>query len=355
MELYRGLANPVIDDGDLDGLLVQAGLNWEVCEAPVQYALPNNPTLSVFDGRKVLVRCDTLQPIEVTSASFQVHQNKDIVKGLRNIARASGIRLDCGGALDGGGRVFLSGSVDMKFDAGREKQVGDIVQLRYLISGGHRPGTPTTLKAQAMRLACMNGATLVASQCAVRVTHQQTLDANSVNRLVTFVENTQREFQRYEERAVKLMGTSIPYAVNQAFVLELLQDDLLEKVVRENSVITSNRANRFTGAQILEEILERSERGLLSPMQLAANSGKVGRTASEVLRVLNTQPGSDTARGTLWNAYNAVTYHVDHVRGRQADTAVESSLFGEGDRLKNSALELAMEYTERLQTLGVRA
>lgn len=90
-------------------------------------------------------------------------------------------------------------------------------------------------------------------------------------------------------------------------------------------------------------------------MQLASNSGKLGRTAGEVMRVLQTQPGSSTAHGTLWNAYNAVTYHVDHVRGRNADTAVESALFGEGDRLKNSALELAMDYTERLQAVRGQA
>lgn len=354
-QMFRGLALPIVDTSSVEGVMAQVGLNWEVCERPVTYMMPGSDMVQTFPERKILVRCDTGKAIEVVSKGFQVHQNKDVVTGLKAVADAGGVKLDSGGELDGGGRIFLSGTVDRKFDAGQAKKVGDLVQLRYTITGGHKPGTPTTMKAQAMRLWCMNGATMVAGQCTVRVTHQQKLDAVSLRRLEAFLTETQDEFTRYQAKAVKLMGTVIPYEVNQAFVLELLEEDLLEKVMRDNSVITSDRAHKFTGAQVLAEVVERSERGLLKPLQLAANTGKLGRTAQEILRVTNTQPGAATAMGTMWNALNAVTYHVDHVRGRNADSAVDSALFGEGDRLKTSALALAMDYTERLQAMGARA
>lgn len=351
-QLYRGLALPVVDTGTVEGILAQIGANFKVCETPVTFTMPGTDEVRTMDNRKVLVRCDTGAPIEVVSKGFQVHQNDIVVGQLKEVAEAGGVKLDAGGVFEGGARLFLSGTVDRKFDVGEEKKVGDIVQLRYTITGGHKPGTPTTLKAQAMRLWCKNGATLVAKQCEIRVTHQQKLNATALKRIGEFMRETQAEFTRFQAKAVTLLGTKISHEVNQAFVLELLEADLLEKVVRENSVIRADRATKFTGAQILAEVVERSERGLLKPMQLAANTGKLGRTVPEIMRVVNNQPGAAESAGTMWNAYNAVTYHVDHVRGR-SDAAVVDSIFGEGDRLKTSALELAVEYTQRLNTLGV--
>jgi len=49
-----------------------------------------------------------------------------------------------------------------------------------------------------------------------------------------------------------------------------------------------------------------------------------------------------------WQAMNAVTYYVDHERGRTRDSALNSAWFGEGANLKQSALDLALKYTEVL-------
>jgi len=345
---YRGLANPIEDTDNLDALLDQSKLNWEVCEYPVEYSGRNGK--KTMPSRKVLVRCDTDDEIEVVSASFKVHQNREIVGGLASIAKASGVKLDAGGSLDGGAKIFLTGSVDKQFDASGEKKLGDIVQLRYIVSGGHKPGTPTTIKAEGQRLVCFNGATVGAGAFAVRFTHQSKLQAADLRKLQNFVEATTEGFTQYEAKAVKLMGTTISREVNEAFVLELLHDNLLENIVNE-----ATHRNGMTGKDILAAIIDRAENNLLRPMQLAANSGQSTRTAQQVLHVMNSQPGADMARGTMWNAYNAVTYHVDHVRGATASTAVDSAIFGEGDRLKRSALDLAVEYTERLQAIRGRA
>lgn len=354
-QLYRGLALPIKDTSSVEAIQAQVGLAWQVCETPVTFTMPGTDEVRTMDTRKVLVRCDTGVPLEVVSKGFKVHQNDAVVGALKDVAEAGGVKLDAGGEMEGGTRIFLTGTVDRKFDVGQEKKVGDIVQLRYTITGGHKPGTPTTIKAQAMRLWCKNGATLVAASREIRVTHREKLTAQALKRITEFMTETQQAFTLYEAKAVRLLGTRISYEVNQAFVLELMENELLEKVVRENSVVRSDRSQKFTGAQILEEVLERSERGLLRPLQLAANTGQLGRAAQEIIRVTKTQPGADAVAGTMWNAYNAVTYHVDHQKGRAASTAVADALYGDGDKIKTSALDLAIEYTERLQAMGVRA
>ncbi len=344
---YRGLAHPILNPENLDLILDQTGLNWEVCEFPVEYTGRNGR--KTMPSRKVLVRCDTDQELEVVSSTFQTHQNRDIAAGLVSVAGAAGVKLTEGGSFEGGSRIFLSGELDRQFDASGAKKLGDMVQLRYVVTGGHKPGTPMTMKAEGRRLTCLNGQTVSAGACTVRVTHTQKLTTADLARIRAFVEATSAGFTRYEEQAVKLMGTVIPREVNEAFVLELLTDGVLGKVMEE----TTKR--KLTGAQILEAVMDRAEGGFLSPKQLAANAGDWTPTAQRIMQVVNTQPGADMARGTMWNALNAVTYFVDHQRGSNADTAMADAVFGEGDRLKRSALDLAVEWTEQLQAIRGQA
>jgi hypothetical protein len=78
------------------------------------------------------------------------------------------------------------------------------------------------------------------------------------------------------------------------------------------------------------------------------------RSLAAVLDAIQSQPGAAMARGTLWNTFNGVTYQVDHRAGRNLDAAVESSLMGTGDRIKRSALDLALTYAEAAGNRGVR-
>ena len=57
-------------------------------------------------------------------------------------------------------------------------------------------------------------------------------------------------------------------------------------------------------------------------------------------------PGSEleSARGTLWGAVNGVTHYVDHVaRARTDSNRLFSGGFGDGERMKNSAVRVAAE------------
>jgi hypothetical protein len=59
--------------------------------------------------------------------------------------------------------------------------------------------------------------------------------------------------------------------------------------------------------------------------------------------LLETQPGADLAPGTWWNAFNAVTFAVDHKLGRAADSRLHSAWFGDNARHKSEAMEIALE------------
>ena len=81
----------------------------------------------------------------------------------------------------------------------------------------------------------------------------------------------------------------------------------------------------------------------------------IGRSTKTLLANLVNQAGHELSEGNMTNPYNAVTHFVDHVQGRGAvDAAVESAISGAGAKLKERALNLAVEYVDRLEVLNAR-
>jgi len=76
-----------------------------------------------------------------------------------------------------------------------------------------------------------------------------------------------------------------------------------------------------------------------------ADPDKFTRTIKTLLEAVNEAPGSQlkTAEGTLWGAYNAVTYAADHILGRSEDSRVYNAWFGTTSNLKRRALDLALD------------
>jgi hypothetical protein len=64
-------------------------------------------------------------------------------------------------------------------------------------------------------------------------------------------------------------------------------------------------------------------------------------------------------RGTAYNLLNAITNYTDHSRSTKGDMRSESALFGSGDKLKTSALQIIMDAAQgmpevlRRDTVGV--
>jgi hypothetical protein len=75
--------------------------------------------------------------------------------------------------------------------------------------------------------------------------------------------------------------------------------------------------------------------------------GKKPRAYPQILDAYYNAPGAmlGGVHGTYWGAYNAVTDWVDHTRGRRkddAETRLDSAWFGEGERIKRRAYEVAL-------------
>lgn len=70
-------------------------------------------------------------------------------------------------------------------------------------------------------------------------------------------------------------------------------------------------------------------------------SRKNTRLLTKLMECYETQPGANFGAGSGWQAYNAVTYFTDHVRGRD-ENRLDNALFNSSAALKQKALVLAL-------------
>ncbi len=73
------------------------------------------------------------------------------------------------------------------------------------------------------------------------------------------------------------------------------------------------------------------------------NQSWVRKVHDKIFELVEFGQGSETTRGTLWGAYNAVAEYVDHYRGTRINETqrLKSMWFGSGERIKKSAFGFA--------------
>jgi hypothetical protein len=73
---------------------------------------------------------------------------------------------------------------------------------------------------------------------------------------------------------------------------------------------------------------------------------EMNRNMKRFRESLTQAPGQSLFRDTWWNAFNAVTFTVDHVIGGSVDNRLYRAWYGDGAVMKRRALELAVQYAK---------
>lgn len=376
-KMLRGLGTDVNGMTNPAEILAKAGLDWKVVRLPMLIQGKSEQRKSAYSA---MVRSDN--GVELCAArEYQPIQNHQIVEQFCEFAEAGDLRLRVAGSLDDGRKVFAvadttgsKGSFELKKDAKKRQadptwtpgynshagtstaptgERGDVTRLQFVISNGHEPGMAFKARAWALREWCANGVTFSEkAACQYIKSHRGKFSRADASAIRNVIENAIKEFETYESKCRRLLGSPMSRIASEAFVLELLQPGLLMQAVdriplssaRPVAPIAEND-HAAAGARCLEYVVEREAR--------LWDVDAFSRPVNQVLSVLETQPGALEVGETAWNTFNAVTYHVDHVRGRSDESGVDASLFGEGARLKTRALDLAVVYADRLAGMGV--
>lgn len=343
---YRGQGVNVASlNNDTKSILAATGLDWKLIQLPM--AVVGKKEVRLVSKGKVNVRSDNGTVLSFSSSDYKPHQNAELVGMMSEFAKESGLTLDRVGAFEDGARIWASATSPRQQNAAK----GDIVQMTIQMRSGHQPGIATTVSASALRLVCLNGATMRVAGGKAKFTHGALMSDLKVGQAREFVAAASEAFNRHMSRLQALYAVHTSRALDLTYLLQLLQPELLrpvaEKILRSTSTpapwsnLDANIANR----RLLNAILEKdSSRRVVEDIILDSGS----RTLNAAIAAYDHQPGAALSRGTLAHAYNGVTHFNSNVRGRSDETGLESNYWGAAAKSSSSALDLAIEYTSAL-------
>lgn len=296
---WHGLGQPILSTDTLEDIQTKAGLKYKVKQSYVRFKTSrDSDETHVFNGRKVLFRDDTLAPLAVVGADYQVVQPDEIIGFFSEMVRVGGYGIETAGALSDGKRVWAMARVGEGANI-----IGQDRVLPYILAAtSYDSSMATTVKFINMRVVCHNTISIALDEGGkeIKVYHSSKFDAARVRQDMGIALN------KFEEWVIKarLMATRP--------VTEVEASEFVQRLIRPYT--TRDDVTKTTGYQSIMGMFKGA----------AIGSGM-------------------TQGGTAWQLLNSVTQWVDHDRGRSADTRVNSAWFGEGDKLKSEAEALAME------------
>jgi phage/plasmid-like protein (TIGR03299 family) len=240
--------------------------------------------------------------LDVVSETWNPVQNEEAFDFFNEFVGAGDMEMHTAGSLKDGQIVWALAKVKDSF----ELFGGDQVDNYLLFTNPHKFGRGIDIRMTPIRVVCNNTLTLsIATKASSSVTlnhRKQFVKEEALEAMGAAKE----QFDKYKDMATFLGSKKIKDA-----------DTLIEYF---NSVFPKTNGGKF------EKF--------------------ASRNAEAAHAVMDSQPGANYAEGSWWQAFNAVTYMVDHQMGRSNDNRLYNSWYGYNKDRKTKAANLAVEYAE---------
>jgi phage/plasmid-like protein (TIGR03299 family) len=300
---WHGLGNQLTPKQPLEVWAKQAGMDWEIKEAPVCFMTGKAGHLGgirSYDDHKVLFRSDNKEPLSVVSNRYKVVQPRTILEFYRDLTEISGFELETAGVLKGGRKVWALARTGQS-----TALKGNDVTNGYVLLATACDGTlATTAQFTSIRVVCNNTLSIAldGKTGAVKVPHSTTFDPQAVKRQLGICVSSWDAFmyrlKTLSERKVKPLEA-------QNYYLRVFSDDSKPGIIQPNEKLMARTLELFDG------------KGMGSEMP--------------------------SAKGTAFGLLNSVTQFVDHERrSRNVENRLDSAWFGQGADLKQKALDHAL-------------
>lgn len=277
-----------------------AALDWEVLERPVAF-LDDTGAPATIPEYKALVRETDGRTLGIVGAKYTPLQNREAFKFFDPVLQNRSARLESAGSLRGGKRVWILAKLE---HATADVLPGDPVEAYLLLYNSFDGSTAVGVQFTTIRVVCQN--TLAAAR----------------------------------EQGSKGMEASIKLR-HRGELAEAL--DIVQKAVNASKRtfdLTLEQFRFLTRKQLTVGSLEKYLRAVFE----VPAAEKLPKYTDYVLESLEIGPGSSIpgVAGTMWGAFNAVTDWLDHTRGRNEETRLESTWFGSGRIIRERAFQCAL-------------
>lgn len=312
---WHRLGAQVEADMTPEDMAIAAGLDWEVRALPVKALNPETQKFTTnVDGFNIIMRMSDLKTLGPCGPNWKPVQNVQSLDFFKRFTEAGHMSMETAGSLDGGKHVWGLAKINKDIVL----PGNDVVSGYLLLSNPHIWGKSMTIMFTPIRVVCMNTLMMAMNAGGHRFRHPHSIEwgpdqaakAEEALGLGTILT------EQFEERASALAEKVVDENVIQLFVTQAMSPKAVD--------IKSKKK----GSKVIDVDID---------------TGLVNRATEDVLKLVKTQPGADlkSSEGTLWGAFNAVTYYYDHQYGKSDDTRMTSAWFGQNRINKMRAWEAA--------------
>jgi len=325
-----------LDGLSLDEILRVSGINFPIQKRALAMRNAHGKDLLTepLASYRAIVRQDTDYVFQVAKAGYEPHQNRQILGFMKEYCEAGNARLESVGSFKHGAVIFAMARLNGRSD--RQLAGGSKLQGYALIATSHDGSILTSVKPTSVYVICWN--TLMA---AIREQVRAMFRLKHTTKWTPAISAKARETLALASEMVEELNEK-QELLSKVKVDEVNRIEYLTRLLNGESLLQQamvNSDNAVDHSGLLDRIVNQEEIRAKSPEETLSRLGK------QILEAIIASPGSEmpASKGTLLGALNGVTYFVDHKRGRSEDSRGFQAAFGEGERLKTRALEIAME------------
>jgi len=259
-----------------------------------------------LENSKVIIRDDGKE-FKTVGADFELIQPYETLETFRELQDSGLCQLEAGGSLRDGSQMWALWKIN---GLSADILPGDQVKS-YLLTATGFDGTLAHMMTDTnVRVVCAN--TLQAAQ----------------NEGIKFRYKHTKNVRAKIDNAKDVISQSIKRFTDNVDAYKFLAKRRMTVLEQE---------------QYIENVLLTNEEQTL--LSKGALNGKKKAIVETVISLLDQQKGLDyvpAARGTAWQAYNAVSEYVTHNYGRSDDSRLNAQWFGESAKINQKALSLAL-------------
>ncbi len=293
---WHGKGVPVSDDMTPVQILEKAGLNWNVEKVPLYGEFHSKSGQRNYTAdHHLLVRDSDGEVLSEVTEMWEPCQNLEAFEFFDSFVKAGEMTMETAISLKGGKYVIALAKIKDSFTLfGHDK-----IDAYMLFANPHMFGHIINVRFTPIRVVCNNTFVMALrgaeNSPEVRLTHRRKFDGERVKELLGF---THQQMETYKEWG-EFLGSA--------------------------QVSGHNDLAKYFSA--LFPVVSRTEDSVK----------ELSKGAQKCLEIFETQPGAEFANGSYWQALQAAFFYIDHIKGKNIDTRLESSWFGDGCKVKVKA------------------
>jgi phage/plasmid-like protein (TIGR03299 family) len=278
------------------------GTGWEIAKAPMFYEWEGK---MIPCAEKALVRGTDGHKYSTVTEDWHAVSNRRLWELFEEMCKnkngSQTAKMHSGGTFNDGQLVWACAEINNPISLFG----GDVMQPYLLGIIPHKYGSSIEFSTTTLRFACTNMLTRIHrdAEVGIRINHRRAFDSTVVMNLIAASKSDTKQYKSMAEYL-----SSRKY--NPQHVI-----DYFKKIFP------------YTTAEGREE-------------------GAVSRAASLAIAAVDIQPGGQYKPGTFWSLYNAATYTVDHIIGKDVEKRMVSNLHGANRDKKVRALNLAVQMAD---------